>query len=124
MIDDRFETLPHYDRMSPDQMTVRAQAFLAEMQRRRTVREFSSEPVPQAVIEQAILAAGTAPSGANMQPWHFVVVRDAAVKRRLREAAEIEEREFYQRRASAEWLRALEPLAPMPTSRFWRRRPC
>jgi iodotyrosine deiodinase len=109
-IDDRFEPLPHYVRLASDQMTGHAADFHAELQRRRTVREFSSEPVPQAVIEYAILAAGTAPSGANMQPWHFAVIRDAAVKRNLRVAAEAEEREFYSRRASEEWLRALEPF--------------
>lgn len=80
------------------------------MSRRRTVRDFSDQPVPQEVLENVILAAGTAPSGANMQPWHFVVVQDSAVKKRIREAAEIEERELYEHRASEEWLDALAPL--------------
>jgi nitroreductase len=110
MNDDKFEALPRYERYDVDEMTSRASAFLAEMRRRRTVREFSDQLVPQAVIEDAILAAGTAPSGANMQPWHFVVVQDAAVKHRIREAAEMEEREFYDARASEEWLLALEPF--------------
>jgi iodotyrosine deiodinase len=110
MIDDRFEPLPSFDRLTPDEMARRSANFLARLRRRRTVRDFSDQPVPTAVIEHAILAAGTAPSGANMQPWHFAVIREAAVKRRIRAAAEIEEREFYERRASAEWLKALEPF--------------
>jgi nitroreductase len=80
------------------------------MRRRRTVREFSREPVPRDIIDAAIEAAATAPSGANREPWKFVVVEDAEVKRRIREAAEAEEREFYDRRATAEWLEALAPL--------------
>ena len=74
------------------------------------MRDFSDRPVPRDLIETALSAAGTAPSGANLQPWHFAVVSGAATKRRIREAAEAEEREFYERRASAEWLKALEPL--------------
>ncbi|NGN69742.1 nitroreductase family protein [Streptomyces sp. A7024] len=84
--------------------------FHAAMSRRRTVRDFSSRPVPDGVIEWAVRTAATAPSGANVQPWRFVVVTDPARKRRLREAAEEEEREFYGRRASEEWLDALAPL--------------
>jgi len=87
-----------------------AQQFHSLMQRRRTVRDFDSRAVPRAVIEQCIAAAGTAPSGANQQPWHFVAVSDAAVKRRIRLAAEAEEREFYERRAPQEWLDALRPI--------------
>jgi nitroreductase len=105
-----FEPHPSYERYPSEEMTARAADFLAEMRRRRTVREFSSEPIPPSVIEDAILAAGTAPSGANMQPWHFVVIQDPAVKHRVREAAEVEERDFYDGRASEEWLRALEPF--------------
>ncbi len=88
----------------------RVREFSAWMARRRTIRDFPDRPIPDGVIESAITAAATAPSGANLQPWRFVVVTDPAVKRRLREAAEAEEREFYQRRASAEWLTALAPL--------------
>jgi nitroreductase len=91
-------------------VTSRADAFYALMRSRRTVRAFSPEPVPRHVIEQCVLAAGSAPSGANLQPWHFVIVGDAAVKRRIREAAELEEREFYAHRAPQEWLDALAPL--------------
>ena len=80
------------------------------MQRRRTVREFSDRPIPRQIIEECIAAAGTAPNGANLQPWHFVAVSDAAVKNEIRVAAEEEEREFYQHRAPAAWLEALAPL--------------
>ncbi len=93
-----------------ESMSNAAEAFYQMMSRRRSVRDFSAKDVPQTVIENALLAAGTAPSGANMQPWHFVVVKDAAIKRRIREAAEAEERDLYERRASEEWLQALAPL--------------
>ncbi|MBA3806257.1 MAG: nitroreductase family protein [Acidobacteria bacterium] len=88
----------------------RAQAFYELMKRRRTVRDFSPEPVPFALIERAISTAGTAPSGANMQPWRFVVVKDAEIKRRIREAAEAEERTSYGGRMPERWLRRLAPL--------------
>ena len=87
-----------------------ANTFADTMATRRSVRDFSPEPVPMKVIEAAIRAAATAPSGANIQPWRFVVVTDPDCKRRLREAAEAEEREFYARRATPEWLEALAPL--------------
>lgn len=88
----------------------RVRDFHADLSRRRTIREFSDRPVPMDVIETAVAVAATAPSGANVQPWRFVVVTDPERKRRLRLAAEAEEREFYTRRASAEWLAALAPL--------------
>jgi nitroreductase len=102
--------LPAYPAYSEDEMLARAQAFHAELRRRRSVRDFSPRPVPRAVIEACLAAAGTAPSGANFQPWHFVVVASPALKRALREAAEAEEREFYSRRAPQEWLDALAPI--------------
>jgi nitroreductase len=102
--------LTGYREYAPGLMRERATRFRAEMQRRRTVRDFSSKPVDRAVVEQCLLAAGSAPSGANQQPWHFAVVSDGAVKSRIREAAEAEEREFYDRRAPREWLDALAPL--------------
>jgi nitroreductase len=95
---------------SPAEMRRRAATFYAGVRRRRSVREFSHRSVPREVIEDCLRAAGTAPSGANLQPWHFAVVGDAALKRRIRVAAEAEEREFYQHRAPASWLRVLEPL--------------
>ncbi len=91
-------------------MRRRARANLERVRRRRTVREFSREPIPLEVVEAAVAAAGTAPSGANMQPWTFVAVTDPAVKRAIRNAAEEEERRNYESRMSDEWLRALEPL--------------
>lgn len=91
-------------------MKRRAEAFYMEMNRRRTVRDFSPRAVPPGVIENCILAAGTAPSGANLQPWKFVVVSDPGLRRRIRIGAEEEEREFYGHRAPKEWLEALEPL--------------
>lgn len=91
-------------------MPARAEAFATDLARRRTVRDFSDRPIPAGVIDACIRAAGTAPSGANLQPWHFVVITDPATKRRIREAAEAEEREFYEKRATPEWLAALEPL--------------
>lgn len=95
----------------PDVERLRAaREFHALMQRRRTVRDFDARPVPRELIAECIAAAGTAPSGANQQPWHFVAVADPAVKRRIRIAAEEEERQFYERRASDEWLEALAPL--------------
>jgi nitroreductase len=94
----------------PSEMRARAEEMRLSLSRRRTVRMFSDRAVPREVIEQCLLAAGTAPSGANLQPWHFVVVSDPEVKRRIREAAEVEEREFYAHRAPPEWLAALAPL--------------
>jgi len=91
-------------------MAQSAQAFYQQMAKRRSVRDFSDQPIPPSVLEHAILAAGSAPSGANMQPWHFAVVQDAAIKKKIRQAAEIEERELYEHRASEEWLDALAPL--------------
>jgi iodotyrosine deiodinase len=99
-----------YRKYSLEEMRERAKTFREEMQRRRTIREFSTRPVPQEIIEECIRAAGTAPNGANMQPWHFVVISDPDVKEQIREGAEAEEREFYERRASEEWLEALAPL--------------
>ena len=92
------------------QMQRRAANFYRSIKTRRTVRMFSKRPVPQGVIEKCVLSAATAPSGAHMQPWHFVVVSAPAVKRRIRLAAEKEEREFYRKRAPKAWLKALAPL--------------
>ena len=104
-----FEPLPGWREYPPAEMEARARAFAAEMQRRRTTRHFSDRPVPRRVIEACLEAAGTAPSGAHLQPWHFVVVEDAELKRRIRVAAEKAEEEFYAG-APAEWLAALAPL--------------
>lgn len=107
---DGFRPLTEHTRLPESEMKARAAAFADELRRRRTVRDYSPEPVPREIIEDAIRAAGSAPNGANRQPWHFVAISDPAVKRRIREAAEAEEREFYENRAPDEWLEALAPL--------------
>jgi iodotyrosine deiodinase len=105
-----FLPLNNYREFSPEEMTRRAKSFRDEMLRRRTVRQFSSRSVPREVIADCLCVARNAPSGANMQPWHFVVVSDAELKRKIRVAAEEEERRFYHGRAPKEWLDALAPL--------------
>lgn len=105
-----FEPLSSYIEYPLEEMKERAVAFRRDMQRRRTVRQFSDRPVPQEIIEECLLVAGTAPSGANLQPWQFVVVSDPKVKREIRIAAEQEEEEFYHRRAPQEWLDALATI--------------
>jgi iodotyrosine deiodinase len=105
-----FEPLGYPPPPSDDELVSRARAFAADLRGRRTVREFAPDPVPRAVIEACIDAAGSAPSGANRQPWTFVAVSDPAVKRQIREAAEREEEAFYDGRAPQEWLEALAPL--------------
>src|SRR5262249_55501488 len=114
----KFIPLTGYREYPPEEMNQRACDFYTDLQRRRTVRHFSDRPVPRAVIENCLRAAGTAPSGANMQPWHFVVLSDPAVKRRIRAAAEVEEREFYTHRAPQEWLDALAPLGTDANKEF------
>jgi nitroreductase len=104
-----FIPLPFEEYPEPE-MRRRAAEFYEEMKRRRSVRAFADRPVPRQVIEDCLAAAATAPSGANQQPWHFVVVADPEVKRQIRLAAEAEEREFYGGRAPEEWLEALAPL--------------
>ena len=123
MIATQYVPLP-FDEYPVDEMRRRAAQFYAELSRRRTVRDFSSRPVPRDVIETCLAAAGTAPNGANLQPWHFVVVSDLAVKRQIRAAAEIEEREFYHGRAPQEWLDALAPLGSNEHKPFLEIAPC
>ncbi len=105
----RFRPLD-FERLPADEMARRSAAFLESAQQRRTVRDFSPESLPPGLIENAIAAAGSAPSGANQQPWTFVVVTDPELKRRMREAAEAEERRNYEGRMSQDWLDALAPL--------------
>lgn len=102
--------LQRYREYPVEEMRQRLDDFYNDVDRRRTVREFSGRHVPRDIIETALKAANTAPSGANLQPWHFVVVACPDTKKKIREAAEVEEREFYEHRASEEWLAALEPL--------------
>ncbi|WP_196159897.1 nitroreductase family protein [Reinekea sp. G2M2-21] len=99
-----------FNTLTEAEMQAEAEAFYQAIKTRRTVRDFSDKPIPASVIEQAILSAGTAPNGANMQPWHFVAISNADIKKQIRLAAEQEEREFYEQRASEEWLDALSHL--------------
>jgi iodotyrosine deiodinase len=103
-------TVPYQAYVPANEPEASARAFYEVMRQRRSVREFSDRPVPRAVVEWIVRTAATAPSGAHKQPWRFVCVSNPAVKRRIREAAEIEEREFYERRASERWLADLAPL--------------
>jgi len=105
----RFVPLTTYREYAVEEMRRRAADFRAELERRRTVRQFSDQPVPRDIIEECLRAAGTAPSGANLQPWHFVVVSDPLLRRRIREAAEAEERRFYAT-APQDWLDAVAVL--------------
>lgn len=114
----QLEPLRDYREYPEDEMRERARWFYRDIARRRSVREFDSRPIPREVIEQCLLAAGTAPSGANQQPWHFAVITEAHMKKRIREAAENEEREFYAHRAPQEWLDALAPLGTDPDKPF------
>lgn len=123
MTETKFEPLEFAEK-SPKDMIAASRTFYLDMKRRRSVREFSDRPVPDEVIVNAILAAGTAPSGANQQPWHFVVVSNPETKREIREAAEKEERAFYQGRAPDEWLRALQPLGTDENKPFLEIAPC
>lgn len=105
-----FIPLRQYRKYPAAEMKKRAREFYLDIKRRRTVREFSDRPVPREIIENCLRAAGTAPSGANRQPWHFVVVTNPGIKKQIRIAAEKEEQEFYRHRAPADWLEALAPL--------------
>ena len=102
--------LTDYIEYPESQMIERSQDFLDSMKRRHSIRSFSDRPVPQEIIENCIKAAGTAPSGANHQPWHFVAINSADVKKQVREQAELHEQGFYEGRAGDEWLDALKPL--------------
>lgn len=120
----RFQPLSSYIEYPVEEMQQRAIDFRTHMQRRRTVRHFSDRPVPREVIEECLLTAGTAPSGANMQPWHFVVVSDPHIKHEIRIAAEQEETEFYYRRAPQAWLDALSVIGTDEHKPFLETAPC
>lgn len=119
-----FGPLLDYREYSVDDMKRRAADFYAEIRRRRTVRQFSTRAVPREVIDDCLRAAGTAPSGANIQPWHFVVVSDPGIKRTIRIEAEKEEHEFYHHKAPQEWLDALAPLGTDEHKPFLEDAPC
>jgi iodotyrosine deiodinase len=104
-----FQPLP-FERRTEAEMRAAAAAFRTAMTRRRTVRDYAADPVPRDIIEHALMTAGTAPSGANQQPWHFAAISSPAIKARIRAAAEEEEKAFYAGRAGQEWLGALAHL--------------
>ena len=106
----QFVPAPRREPSSDDELADRARRFYETMRTRRTIRHFSDRPVARGLIEDCLRTAGTAPNGANLQPWHFVAVSDPELKRQIRLAAEEEERDFYQKRAPAAWLEALAPL--------------
>ena len=101
---------PVLTRYTDEEMRIRSMSFLKSLSNRRTIRDFSDKPIEREVMENCIRVAGTAPSGANMQPWHFVLISDPEIKMQIRVAAEKEEKEFYETRAPKEWLEALAPL--------------
>lgn len=119
-----FQPLSSYVEYPVEEMKQRAINFRKDMQRRRTIRHFSDRPVPREIIEECLLTAGTAPNGANLQPWHFVAISDPKVKHEIRVAAEEEEKEFYDRRAPEEWLEALSPLGTDEHKPFLETAPC
>ena len=102
--------LPDRIQLSEDEAIQKSQIFLEYMRKRHSVRDFSSRPIPQQIIENIVAAAGRAPSGANQQPWHFVAIKNLTMKKKIREAAEKEEQNFYSGGASDEWISALEPI--------------
>jgi len=124
MIEPEFVPVNQYCQYAPDVMHRRAIDFYQDLSRRRTVREFSEKPISKEVIKYCLKSAGTAPSGANQQPWHFVAVSDPVIKHRIREAAEKEERAFYEHRAPGAWLNALSHLGTHAQKPFLDQAPC
>jgi nitroreductase len=124
MSEPTYVALDDYLEYPPEEMERRAAALHAELKRRRTVRQFSDRPVPRSIVEECLRAAATAPSGANVQPYHFVVIGDPATKRRIRVAAEEREQAFYEHRAPEEWLALLNPLGTGPDKPFLEVAPC
>ncbi|HHK73797.1 MAG TPA: nitroreductase family protein, partial [Rhizobiales bacterium] len=110
--------LEGYERYHEDDMRSRIRAMADKLASRRSIRDFASTPVPRDIIETAIRTAGSAPSGANHQPWYFVAISNPDIKRKIRLAAEAEERAFYAAKAGAEWLEALVPLGTNPDKPF------
>ena len=110
--------LPDFEEKSLAEMREGADAFYAHVRKRHTVRDFSDRPVPRDIIEKCIMAAGTAPNGANHQPWHFSAISNADMKTKIRVAAEEEEQRFYDGRAGEEWLQALKPIGTDPEKPF------
>jgi nitroreductase len=124
MAEARLRPLAGYREYPAEEMLERAKAFREEIAQRRSVRAFSDRPIPPGVIEECLRAAGSSPSGANQQPWHFVVIADPEVKRRIREEAEAVERAFYAGRAAPDWLAALAPLGTDERKPYLEVAPC
>lgn len=125
MSNPRIDSVPlEFEQLSSEQMQERSQKFFQSISRRRTVRDFSNQPIPPDVIEYCLQAAGSAPSGANRQPWHFAVVQDPDIKQQIRTGAEQEEQEFYASRAPQDWLDALAPLGTDANKPFLETAPC
>lgn len=118
MTEEQFLPLSDYQNQPESEMKIKALDYYKEMRRRRTVRSFSDKPVERSIIENCLRAAGTAPSGANQQPWRFIVVSDQSVKRQIRKEAEKVEGEFYSKEATEKWVDALEHLGTVPTKPF------
>src|SRR5947207_8959542 len=110
----RLVPAPEFAQRDDGELLERAQEFYKTMQQRRTIRDYSDRPVSRETIEYCLRAAGTAPSGANLQPWYFVAISDPEIKHEIRLAAEKEEKEFYEKRAPRAWLEALAPLSTDP----------
>jgi nitroreductase len=123
MTDAKTVPLSNYRQYAPDDMQARAREFYEHVNRRRTVRDFSDCSVPREIIEYAIRAAGTAPNGANLQPWHFAAVSNPEIKREIRMAAEKEEYEFYHGRAPEDWITALAHLGTNESKPFLEKAP-
>jgi nitroreductase len=123
MANPKFISLKDFKEYPTEEMLKRSTEFYFNLRRRRTVRDFSNKPVSIELIENCIRAAGTAPSGANMQPWHFAVISNPEIKKKIKNAAEEEEKEFYSNRAPKEWLEALEPLGTDPSKPFLEKAP-
>ncbi|MGH8164497.1 MAG: nitroreductase family protein [Rhodanobacteraceae bacterium] len=119
----KFIPLPSREEASPHEDLTRASSFQEKMAQRRTVRDFSDRPVPREVIESCLRTAGSAPNGANLQPWHFVAISDPELQHKIRLAAEEEEREFYEHRAPNEWLEALAALGTTAEKPFLEKAP-
>jgi nitroreductase len=120
----RLVPLTAFDHLGDEEIRERAARFRDDLSRRRSVRQFSDRPVPSEVIDSCLRAAASAPSGANQQPWHFVVVTDPETKKRIRLEAEEEERAFYDNRATDDWLEALAPLGTDAHKPFLEEAPC
>ncbi len=118
MAKQNFHPLPDYCKLTKAEMKKRAFDFYSEMRRRRSVRDFSDQPVDRSIIENCLKAASTAPSGANQQPWRFIVVSDPVVKKKIRSEAEKIESEFYSNKSTKKWVKELEHLGTIPSKPF------